>query len=166
VVVTPTTRGFAPGLVGVDGRDLGLAQRQVGRVLEHAAHGLAVAQLVGLGPGRAHRRALRGVQPTELDAGGVDHPRHRAAERVDLLDQVALGHAADRRVARHLRDQLERAGEHQGARAQPRRRQPRLAAGVAGADDDHVVVVGIRERGHSNRFAQLGSPCGCLGVKS
>ncbi len=134
--------------VGVDARDLGLAQRHAGRVLEPGPHRLAVAALVGLGPGRAHRRALRRVEPAELDAGGVDDLGHRAAERVDLLDQVALGHAADRRVARHLRDQLERAGQDQRARAQPRGGQRGLAAGVAGADDDHVVGVGVRE-GHA-----------------
>jgi hypothetical protein len=154
VVVTPTTRGRAPGaVVGVDARDLGLAQRHAGRVLEPRPHRLAVAALVGLGPRRAYRRALRRVEPPELDAGGVDDLGHRPAERVDLLDQVALGHAADRRVARHLRDQLERAGQDQRARADPRRRQRGLAAGVAGADDDHVVRVGVRERHAITRSA-------------
>jgi hypothetical protein len=33
--------------------------------------------------------------------------RHRAAQRVDLLDQMALADAADRRVAAHLAERLD-----------------------------------------------------------
>ena len=73
----------------------------------------------------------------------VDHARHLAAERVDLLDQVALarrrrspGCTTSARPCRGCRS-----AEH--ARAHARRGERGLAAGVAGADDDHVVAIGV-----------------------
>ena len=42
-----------------------------------------------------------------MDAGLVGRRGHRAAERVDLLDEVALADAADRRVAAHLAERLD-----------------------------------------------------------
>ena len=52
--------------------------------------------------------------------------RHHAAERVDLLDQMALADAADGRVAAHLADGFDAVGQQQGARAGARRRPARL----------------------------------------
>ena len=93
---------------------------------------------VGLRARRAHRRTLAGVQRAELDAGAVRGARHRAAQRVDLLDQVALADAADGRVAAHLAQRLDALREQQRARAHARGRQRGLGAGVAAADDDHI----------------------------
>ena len=72
--------------------------------LERAPHPGAVAALVRLRARRPHRRTAAPVQQLELDAGGVDRASHQPAERVDLADQMALRRAADRRVARHVRD--------------------------------------------------------------
>ena len=63
-----------------------------------------VGLLVALGAGAVHRRALAPVEQAELDRGRVGEHPHRAAERVDLADDLPLGHAADRRVAAHLAD--------------------------------------------------------------
>ena len=46
----------------------------------------------------------------------VGGDRHRTAQRVDLLDEVSLADAADRRVARHLPERLDVVGEQQRAR--------------------------------------------------
>src|SRR5690606_39298272 len=53
----------------------------------------------GLRPGRPHGRALGAVERAELDARLVRGQRHGAAQRIDLLDQVALADAADAGVA-------------------------------------------------------------------
>jgi hypothetical protein len=55
---------------------------------------------------------------------------------------VALGDAADGRVARHLRDQVQVHGDHGGAQAHARAGARGFAAGVTGADDHDVVPVG------------------------
>ena len=77
--------------------------------------------------------------------GGVDRVAHQAAERVDLAHQVALRRAADRRIARHVRDGVGR------QRQQSPTRQPRRAAayaasqpGVSRADHDDVEPVSMR----------------------
>ena len=89
-----------------------------------------------------HRRALAAVEHAELDAGGVDGPAHGAAEGVDLADDLPLADAADGRVAAHLADGVAVGREQGGAGAHPRGGQRGLGPGVAGADDDHVEVVG------------------------
>jgi hypothetical protein len=41
-------------------------------------------------PGRTHRRSLARIQRAELNSGFVGCDRHRAAQRVDFLDQMSL----------------------------------------------------------------------------
>ena len=107
---------------------------------ERAVDPLAVAPLVGLRPRRPHRGTATPIEQLELDAGGVDRRPHQAAERVDLANQVPLRRAADRRVARHVRDRRLRQRADRHAPAHPRRRPRRLDTRVAGTDDDHVEV--------------------------
>ena len=135
--------------------DFLLEQRQVRLVLEHAADGALVELPVGLGARRPHRRALAGVQRAELDAGAIDRTRHRAAERVDFLHEVALADAADRRIAAHLAQRLDALRHEQRAAAQPGRGQRGLGAGVAAAHHDDV------ERVH----AAPGTAWGCSAVR-
>ena len=59
-------------------------------------------------------------------------------ERIDLLDQVALANAADRRIAAHLPERLDAVREQKCAPAHTRRGERRLGAGMTAADDDHV----------------------------
>ena len=74
--------------------------------LHRARVGVAIAEHAG----RAHRRALGGVEGLEVGAGEVGRARHLAAQRVELAHQVALGGAADRRVAAHHRGAVRLAG--------------------------------------------------------
>ncbi len=136
IVTTPSARPFAHHEVG----DFGFAQREVRLRLEQRADRLPIQRAVRLRAGRAHGRALARVQRAELDAGAVGGDRHRAAHGVDLAHQVALADAADRRVAAHLADGREALRHQQRARAHPGRREGRLGAGVAAADDDDVEL--------------------------
>jgi len=58
--------------------------RQIGLVFQSTADRLFVQHAVGLRAGGAHRRAFRGVEDAELDAGFVGGGGHRAAQRIDL----------------------------------------------------------------------------------
>ena len=120
--------------------DARLANRQVGRDLEHALHPRAIGGLVGLRAARAHGRSLARVEEAELDSGLVDGERHLAAERVDLAHQMALADPADRRIARHLADMVEIEREHQRGNAHARRGQRGFDAGVTGTDDDYAKI--------------------------
>ena len=72
-----------------------LEQPQVRLVLQPLADRRLVQDAVGLGPGRTHGRAFRAVQDPELDAGFVGRGGHRAAQRIDFLDQVPFADSAD-----------------------------------------------------------------------
>ncbi len=114
-------RPIARAVSRYDARDACAVDDQVvGRRLDDRQPGLAVEQCldrrlvefpVGLGARRTHGRALARVEDPELDAGPVDRLGHRAAERVDLLGQVALADAADRRIAAHLAERAALVGE-------------------------------------------------------
>ena len=118
--------------------DGGGQKRQIVLDGEQLLHRLAVELAVGLRPGTPDCRTFAGVEHPELDAGPVDDPGHEPVQGVDLADQLALGQAADGRVARHLADGGEVVGDEQRAGAEARRRRRSLAAGVAAADNDHV----------------------------
>src|SRR5439155_26456539 len=96
-----------------------LEQPQIGCRLEAAANSFFVEHPVGLRPRRAHRGTLAGVQDTKLNAGFVGGDRHRPAERIDLLDQMAFADAPDRWVARHLAERLDVVGEEQRLSTHP-----------------------------------------------
>lgn len=78
-----------------------LTNSQVGLVFQDMFHAKPVQQPIRLGPGGTNRRALTGVEPAELDAGGVDIFGHFAAQGINFLDQVAFSQAADSWIAGH-----------------------------------------------------------------
>ena len=71
---------------------------------------------------------------------------HRAAEGIDLADDLTLGHPADRRVAAHLADGIAVDRQQRGAQAHPGRCQGGLEPGVTRTDDDHIIMIGIAPR--------------------
>ena len=93
-----------------------------------------------LGAPRPDGRTAAGVQQSELDAGRVNHLAHDPAERVNLAHEMPLGDPADRRVAGHLRDQVEVHGAERRPQTHARRRHRRLAPRVPRADHDHIVL--------------------------
>jgi hypothetical protein len=70
----------------------------------------------------------------------------RSTQRVDFADDLPFGHAADGRVAAHLRDGIAVGREQRRAGPHPRCRQGRFAAGMAGADHQHIEI--IKGSGH------------------
>src|SRR6185503_12139742 len=133
-------RDDAANLVAFDQQigDLLLEQREVRLVLQHRADRLLVQDAIGLRARRSNGGALARIQDTELDAGAIGRLRHRATERVDLLDQMTLADTADRRVAAHLPERLDALRQQQRAHTHARRGQSGLGAGVPAANDDDV----------------------------
>src|SRR6185295_14177905 len=83
--------------------------------------------------------ALAGVEHPELDARRVGGLGHLAAERVDLADDLSLGEAAHRGVARHASRGLDLQGEDEDGLAHAGAGEGGFDPGVAGADHDDVV---------------------------
>jgi hypothetical protein len=84
-----------------------LPQRESRLFFDEAFDFLLVGVLVGLGAGAVHGRSLAAVEHAKLNAGGVDRAAYRAAQGIDFADDLPLGHAADGRIATHLRDRIE-----------------------------------------------------------
>jgi hypothetical protein len=123
---------------------------QVRRSFEQFAHAHAVKSLVALRAGAPDGRAARGVEQAELNAHGVGHDSHDAAERVDLAHEVALGDPADRGIAGHLRDQIPVHREQACLQSHTRGGHGSLAAGMTRADHDNVK---LRFAAHSSSLA-------------
>ena len=90
--------------------------------------------------GRPHRRPPARIQQPELDPARIRHLAHHAAQRVHLAHQVSLGDPANRRVAAHLRNQIQ--VQRKQSRPQPhaRRRHRRLAPRVPGPHHHHIEL--------------------------
>jgi hypothetical protein len=63
--------------------------------------------------GGANGRTLRRVKDAELDTGFVGRDGHRAAKRIDFLDEMTLPDPADGRIAGHLTKRLDAVGQQQ-----------------------------------------------------
>src|SRR4029450_1748157 len=87
--------------------DLALAESESGDRLELVPHLAPVERSISLGARRLHCRSTASIEHPELDAGLIDDPSHKTAQRVDLADEMALGNSTDRWIARHLSDQVE-----------------------------------------------------------
>ena len=121
-----------------------------GKVLlrfQHAAYRVAVKRAVRLGARRAHGGALARIQRAELNPGRIRRQSHRAAHRIDLLDQVTLADAAYRGIAGHLPKGLYALGQQKRGCARPRRRQRGFRPGVAAADNDDIVGFAMESHG-------------------
>jgi len=71
---------------------------------------------------------------------------------------VSLGNAANSRVARHLRDEIDVEGEERGVQAHARASHGSLASGMTGAH--HHNVVGFSELQRQRDLPQNGPNCG------
>ena len=122
-------------------RYLAFDEGQTGRGQDPAQRRFVVGRLVLLGARAANGRAPTAVEQPELDPAGVGEPAHLPAQGVDLADEMALGQAAYRRVARHPRHRVTTQRDHRGDAAHARRGQGGLAAGVPGSDHHDVEAL-------------------------
>lgn len=81
-----------------------------------------------------------GVEHPELEAGHVCGFAHFATERVDFASQVAFGETADGGVAGHLTDGVEIDGKEESSASHAGSSEGGLDAGVAGAENDYVIL--------------------------
>ena len=76
-----------------------------------------------------------------MNSGRVGRERHRAAQRVDLADQVPLADTADRLIAAHLSESFDIVRDQQGTLSHARRRERRFGARMTAADHDHFEFI-------------------------
>ena len=143
--------------------NLRLLDVEIGLGLEHLAHLHPILPLVALRSRRPHRRPARGVQQAELDADSVRNLAHDAAQRIYFAHQVALGDAADGRVARHLRDQVEIEAKQRRAQSHARGRHRRFTARVSCS---HYYDIVLFRKSHTGSILELqGDSIGFEGLR-
>ena len=116
-----------------------LPQVEARLLFDDGFHRQAVELLVALEAGGLDGRPLGGVEEPKMDGRLVGDPSHLPAQGVDLLDELALGQTADRRVAGHQGNGIEVDVEQERFAPHPRRREGRLAARMPSPDDNDII---------------------------
>lgn len=117
-----------------------LQNPQIRLLLQHLPHPNPILLLVALRPGRPHRRPAAGIQQPKLNPNRVSNLAHHPAQRVNLAHEVSLGNPPDRRIARHLRDEIDIHRNHRRLQSQSGARTRRLTAGMTGANYDNIIL--------------------------
>ena len=119
---------------GSDGDDLGLHHAQMRRVFQRLLHQPMVFLPIRLHALGSNRRALAEVQRSRLQRDLIGRVPHLAAERVNLVNQMPLRRPADRGVAGHVGNAVERQREQHGVNAHPRACERGFNAGMSRPD--------------------------------
>src|SRR5262249_55518759 len=98
----------------------------------------AIELSIGLRARASDGRSLAAIEQPELDASAIRSAPHNAVKRIDLADKMALGQAANSRVARHLADGGGVMCQPQRPSAHARRCGCRLGPGVPATDDNDI----------------------------
>ena len=85
-------------------RDVALMEGNAFGGLEDGLCAKLISLFVALCPWCPNTRSFGRIEHSKLNARGVGIESHRAAESVDLANDVALGETADGGIAGHLRD--------------------------------------------------------------
>ncbi len=115
---------------------------QVRLRLQQFPHLQPVLLLVALRPRRPYCRPARSIQQPKLNADRVRHLAHNAAESINFADEMSLGNPPNRRIARHLRDQIDVEREQGSLQSHARRGHGGLAARVPSTHHYDVVSFG------------------------
>jgi hypothetical protein len=110
----------------------------IGLMTNYGGDPVGIASLVSLRARRPYRRSSTAIEQLELDARRIDRTAHQAAQRIDLANQVSLRGSSDGRVARHVRDGLEREGAHADATSHSCRGECRFDSGMSRANHNYI----------------------------
>jgi hypothetical protein len=124
-----------------DALDHRLPQIEVGRRFQRFFHHLRVQALIRLSARRLHCRSFALVEQTDLNERAISHAPHQPAKGVDFTHQMSLRRAANRWIARHMRQFVEIDGQQQCAASHARCGMRRFASGVPCADNNDIVDI-------------------------
>jgi hypothetical protein len=117
-----------------------LNRLQVRLLLEQCSDRSSVKTTVTLRARRPDSRAFAAIEHAELDHREVSRLAHNTAKSIDLPNHSAFRYSTDSRIARHLPDCFECAGDETNACAKPSGSDCCLGASVSSADDDYIEI--------------------------
>jgi hypothetical protein len=115
-----------------------LPDEEIVTLLEETSYGATVQTAIALGSRRPDGGPFGAVQHAKLNGGSIGCAPHYAPQDIHLLDHDPFRNAADRRIAGHLADGLERGGDKKDAATQPSSRACSLGSGVSASNHDDV----------------------------
>jgi hypothetical protein len=124
---------------------LSLAEVQVWFAFTDPFEPELVSFLVALSTRSPDRWTFLGVQHPELESSHVRGFAHLATQRVYLAGEMSLSQAANRRVAGHLSDGIRINGKQKSLTPHPGGGQGGFDAGMAGANNNHIILFRIDE---------------------
>ena len=124
----------------LNAHDLCLMDGKAGRPLKGMLHVFVVALAVGLHAQGVDSRALALVEHPALQIGGIRSKAHHTAQCIQFAYQRSFRCAANAGIAGHIANGIQTHGKHGRFRAQCRGGVGGFDAGVAGTDDDNVII--------------------------
>src|ERR1700687_5303049 len=109
-------------------------------LLEEEPYCAPVQPTITLSTWRPHRWTFAPVEHAELKHGEICSSAHDSAERVHLAYDGSFRNSTDRRVARHLANRFERAGDEPHSSTQASRSDRCFGSGMTGPDDNHIEL--------------------------
>ena len=118
-----------------------LKQAKILLVFQPRTDRLLVKNAVGLRASSPHSVTFAGIQDAEMDAALVGRHSHRAAQRINLFNQMALAYPAYGRVAGHLSERLDIMGNQQSLATRTRAGQRGLSSSMAATHHNHIEYI-------------------------
>jgi hypothetical protein len=109
-------------------------------LLEELPNSASIEAAIALGTRGPDSGALAAVEHPELQHRHICRSAHYSTQGVHLTYDRALGNSADRRIAGHLPDGFEGAGDDADANAASRGGYGSFGSGMTGADDQDVEL--------------------------
>jgi len=110
-------------------------------LFQQGANSTSVKPSVALSPWRPHRRTFAPIQHAELQRSQIRCSAHYPSESVDLTNDGALCHPANRGVTGHLTDSFQRTRHQAHSRAKPRGCHRGFRTSVSAANYDDIELV-------------------------
>ena len=122
--------------------DLAFQHHKIGCISDCFLHATGIEATVRLGARSPDRRAFSAIEDPKLDSTSIRDTAHQPIKSVNFPDQVTLANASNGGIAAHLAERLDALGQQECARTHSGGCQRRFRAGMAAADDDHVIGLG------------------------
>ena len=137
--------GVSGVVIGQNFHNFSLNEAQSRRQLNGVLHDILIFAAIGLNALGVHGCTLAEIERAGLQRYLVGSAPHFAAQGVNFVDQMPLGSTADRGVAGHIGNGIEREGKEDGVHTHARRGKGGFHTGMSRTDDN-----GLRRKLHKN----------------
>src|SRR5690554_5104409 len=125
--------------------------------LQHLFHPKLISGFICLSAKRMNCCAFIGVEHSNLNLGGVDISSHFSAQGINFPHQMSFSRAANGGITGHQGHRIHIHGQKQYFAVHTGSGQGSFTAGMAGTDDNHIVLIQISTYFPRQKFAKMQS---------